>query len=72
MDEPVPEGAEPNDSAGFIAVAAGWDHSCGVMTDRTAICWGGNDFGESDAPEGEFTSISTGSRHSCRIKDSRG
>ena len=36
----------------FIAVAAGWDHSCATRTDGAIECWGDNEHGKSDAPTG--------------------
>ena len=60
----------------FMAVTAG-KHSCGIRTDRTVTCWGPNYNTESDAPSGEFTSVSAGTiawsshrdpAHSCGIR----
>ena len=41
----------------FAAVSAGAQHSCGIRTDGTVECWGGNDFGQATPPAGQFTAI---------------
>ena len=35
----------------------------GVRTDHTAVCWGSNAFGQLNAPDGEFISVSAGQVH---------
>ena len=52
----------------FRAVSAGYWHSCGVRTDGTIACWGNNDSGRTDAPDGTFNAISAGLWHSCGLK----
>lgn len=46
----TPRAAVPTlDDAGtdaFIAVSAGRDHTCALVTDGTAYCWGSNEFGQ--------------------------
>ena len=39
-------------SAGaYRAVSAGWGHSCAIRSaDGTIVCWGDNEYGQSDAP----------------------
>ena len=36
----------------FKAVAVGGDHSCALRVDGTAICWGDNEYGQTDVPHG--------------------
>ena len=43
-------------------------HSCGLRTDGTIACWGGNDSGQSDAPDGQYTAIAAGPSHTCAIR----
>ncbi|WP_420440591.1 RCC1 domain-containing protein [Candidatus Poriferisodalis sp.] len=49
-------------------ISAGRGNSCGIRNDSTVICWGTNEYGQSDAPSGSFTSVSTGYEHSCGIR----
>ena len=51
----------------FTGVSVGWEHSCGLFTDYTIDCWGANDSGQADAPEGNFTAVDGGRWHSCGI-----
>ena len=52
----------------FTTITTGSDHSCGIRTDHTAVCWGDNTYGQTDTPTGKFTTITTGSDHSCGIR----
>ncbi len=53
----------------FTSLNAGYEHVCGVMTDSSVVCWGGNRNGQADASIGiSFESVSAGSRHSCGVK----
>ncbi len=38
----------PNNSPlkGIVSLAAGWDHTCAVLSDGKVMCWGANDFGQ--------------------------
>ena len=58
------------DQAGVThqSVSVGSDHSCRVRSNGTAVCWGNNDSGQSDAPSGSFTSVSAGAWHSCGVR----
>ena len=50
-----------------MAVAAGSKHSCALRADDSVLCWGNNNHGQSDPPEGAFTSISVGDRGACAL-----
>ena len=52
-------------SGTWTVVSSGGYHSCGIRVDRTVACWGDNEFGQTDAPGGEFISISAGVDHTC-------
>ena len=56
----------------FTAVSAGEQHTCGLRESGAIECWGGNEFGQSDAPEGgyTYTAVSAGERHSCGLRES--
>jgi alpha-tubulin suppressor-like RCC1 family protein len=38
LDDPLP--------GAFVAVSAGQEHTCGLITDGSAYCWGSNEFGQ--------------------------
>ena len=49
-------------------VSAGSWHSCGIRADGTVECWGHNDYGKADAPDGAFVAVAAGGDHSCGIR----
>jgi len=52
----------------FQRVSAGNSHACGVDAEGGVRCWGGfNEYGQLDAPAGEFVDVATGVRHSCAL-----
>ena len=53
----------------FKSVSVGEFQTCGLLTDGTPLCWGMRNVegGGSEAPPGEFASISRG-RHTCAIR----
>ena len=55
-------------SVAFTGVSVGWEHSCGLFTDYTIACWGANESGQADAPEGYFSAVDGGRWHSCAIR----
>lgn len=46
---------------------AGARHGCALNEENEAVCWGANDAGQLDSPEGEFIQIASGptSLHTC-------
>jgi Leucine-rich repeat (LRR) protein/subtilisin family serine protease len=56
-----------NTNAGFVAVDAGGNFSCGLKSSGRVECWGDNDHGQLDAPAGVFSAVSAGTRHACAI-----
>jgi len=54
-------------SGTYIAVSAGYRHSCALATDGTIVCWGAHDAGPVDAPAGTYKAVSAGASHSCAI-----
>lgn len=55
-------------SVRFIAIDAGYGHTCGLRADQTVACWGDNRSGQSNAPAGEFLAVSAGGSQSCAIR----
>ena len=51
----------------YAEVSAGDGHSCAIEHSGAAACWGNNDHGQTDAPNGQFTAISAGGNHTCAI-----
>ncbi len=51
----------------WAALEAGVYFSCGLLTDGALKCWGANDQGQSDPPEGVYDAVSVGSYHACAI-----
>ena len=68
--EPQPEATSNTQPAatGFSAVSAGQFHSCALRTNGTIQCWGNNDDGQTDAPDGTFNAVTAGGVHSCALR----
>src|SRR5262249_17494952 len=55
-------------------LAGGEDHTCGIVADGTAACWGSNSYGQltpplsAGLPIKDFIEITAGKRHSCGIR----
>ena len=53
--------------------AGGYFHVCGLSESGAVLCWGcqegGYDWGQCDAPQGEFHEVCTGAYHSCALKE---
>jgi len=71
-------GSQVSSTADWIAVEAGWTHTCGIHDDGSVECWGDDTYGQSTPPEGAFTSLSAvahGSQdapeHVCALRDDR-
>ena len=61
-------GIKLQQSLSFSSVSAGGIHICGLRTDGSVSCWGGNEDGQSDAPDGLFSSVSAGPYHTCGVR----
>ena len=53
----------------YIAVSDGFGHTCALTAAGEAVCWGWNNFGQAEVPEGRFTAISAGHVATCGITD---
>ena len=59
----------PTPTAGsFVSVSAGVQHTCGVRSDGSVVCWGNYDTGRATPPAGSFDSVSAGLFHTCGVK----
>ena len=67
---PLPSSTSRIFSSGVVAsaVSAGIAHTCGVRSDGTVACWGGNNFGEATPPTGTFTQVSAGVHYTCGVR----
>jgi len=54
----------------FLQVSAGSLHTCAVLSDYTALCWGWDDYKQASPPPGglTFTQIAAGDLHSCGFR----
>ena len=65
----LPAVAPTHDAPAFIQVATGENHSCALLQVGRVQCWGANDDGQLDVPEGVgFQQITAGYRFSCGIR----
>ena len=61
-------GTSPTPVGGtFTRISLGVGHGCGIRTDQTIACWGGNDYGQATPPAGTFKAIDAGERNTCGI-----
>jgi alpha-tubulin suppressor-like RCC1 family protein len=54
----------------WVAVDAGYEHSCAITTEGAVECWGRQSYGEAESPEADlrFTAVSAdGYAHSCGL-----
>ena len=51
-----------------MAIDGGGEHTCGLRTDGTVVCWGANGFGQAEAPGGLFSAVTAGTWHSCGLR----
>jgi alpha-tubulin suppressor-like RCC1 family protein len=61
----------PDGASGFVAVAAGMEHTCGLSDDGAVLCWGQNGYGQTDVPplgeNSNFVAITAGLAHTCGL-----
>ncbi len=52
----------------YQQLSLGYEHACLLYADGHVECWGENEFGQTDAPDGAFQHISTGIDFSCGVR----
>jgi len=63
----VPKG-EPSTESQFKELGCGWYHVCGILLNRTVVCWGDNSYNQSDVPTAEpFLEVAPGKYHTCGL-----
>ncbi len=67
LPEPQTTHTSTDTPVSMSQVSVGEVHSCAIATDQTIKCWGWNQYGQSDPPEGEFIQVSAGGTHSYAI-----
>ena len=55
-------------SGPFVAISAGWFHTCGLRPHGRIDCWGDDTYGESSPPDGVFIAVSAGRGHTCGLR----
>ena len=53
--------------ARYTAITAGRAHTCALGANGAITCWGLNDDGRTDAPDGRYTAITAGDAHTCAL-----
>ncbi len=55
--------------AQYTQIAAGADHTCGLRSDGSVVCWGSDEHGQLRAPADErFAAISAGGLYTCGLR----
>ncbi|WP_419917781.1 RCC1 domain-containing protein [Candidatus Poriferisocius sp.] len=50
------------------ALALGSNHGCQVRTDNTITCWGNNEYGKANPPDGKYTAVAAHSNYTCGLR----
>jgi hypothetical protein len=57
----------------WVAVSAGWSHTCGLKSSGSVVCWGSNNWGQSAVPAGGtvFREVTAGYDSTCALSVER-
>lgn len=61
----------PSGTFGQVASASSGSHACAIRSDLTVTCWGQNDFGQANAPPGQYLQVVTNNQQSCAVRNDR-
>ena len=67
IPQPTATAPVPGVESNYTAVAAGFEYTCALKADGSAVCWGTSE-DTVPAPDVRFKSISAGYAHACGIK----
>lgn len=74
LPDDIPHGRFTSVNLG-LAVNAGFafntDTACAIRTDRSLVCWGNDQFGQTRSPSGPFMQVGVGSGFACGLRVSR-
>ena len=65
---PTPTESDTTQAHTYSAVHTGALNTCGLRTNDTITCWGGNSSGQTDAPSGTFKALALGQHHTCGLR----
>lgn len=63
------EPANAQDRGSATTISVGDSHACALLRSGEIECWGGNDYGQADAPAGRFIAVSAGGEHTCAVRE---
>ena len=66
-DRPISPKETPANGS-FAYVSAGIEHSCGVKTGGSNVCWGSYTSGGATPPAGDVNSVNVGFSRTCGVK----
>ncbi|MDQ3548338.1 MAG: RCC1 domain-containing protein, partial [Chloroflexota bacterium] len=55
------------DAVTYSQVSAGYDHTCGLTTTGSIVCWGDDQYGQTNVTAGTYSQVSAGYDHTCGL-----
>ena len=53
----------------YTAIAVRTGHACAITESAAVVCWGGNEYGQTEAPPGRYTAITSSKWGSCALAE---
>ena len=63
----IPNGQTTVPAGSYTQVSAGDNHTCGLESDGSLLCWGYNFSGQTEVPAVSYTQVSAGGVHTCGL-----